>query len=90
MVYVDFRSLCLIIAMRRAGRRLLPDSCRFTLSLTEGCLAAIVAALRGGGRRRGELIRWMPHKWRLEVEVGGGGGGKVCGGRVTETLDFKL
>jgi hypothetical protein len=88
MVYLDFRSLCLIIAMRRTGRRLLPDSCRFTLSLNKGCLAAIVAALRGGGAGGGGgLLRWMPHKWRLEVEMGGGGGG---GGMCAVQFDRKF
>ncbi len=32
IVYLDFRSLCLIIAMRRVGRRLVPYSLRFTLT----------------------------------------------------------
>ncbi len=49
MVYVDFRSLSLIITMRDAGRRLVQDSCRFTLFKTQGCLAAIVAAAGRGG-----------------------------------------
>jgi hypothetical protein len=54
VVYVDFRSRCLIITMRDAGRRLFPDSCRFTLSETQGCLATIVAAAgRGGGAQVG-------------------------------------
>ena len=50
MVYLDFRSLSLIIAMRRASRRLIQHRYRFTLTVTQGaCLAAIVAALGGGG-----------------------------------------
>ena len=73
MVYLDFRSLCLIIAMRRVGRRLVPyrrrftltephrchaargprrlvlHRCKITLSLADGCLAALVAATGRGG-----------------------------------------
>ncbi len=40
--------------MRDAGRRLVPDSCRFTLSEIQGCLGAIVAAAgKGGGAQVG-------------------------------------
>jgi hypothetical protein len=88
MVYLDFRSLCLIMAMCRAGRRLVPDSCRFTLSLSEGCLAAIVVALGGGGGACGGSFYAGCHtsgdgRWRWV-----GGGGVRCG--VKETLDLKL
>ncbi len=57
---LDFRSLYLILAMRRSGRCLVPDSCRFTLSVIEGCLAAPApppppAAGKGGPRWGGCL-----------------------------------
>jgi hypothetical protein len=77
--------------VQRAGRRLVPDSCRFTLSLTKGCLAAIVAALGGGGggAQVGGAFTLDATQVAMEVEVGGGGEvGVRCG--VTETLDFKL
>ncbi len=57
--------------MRRAGRRLVPDSCKFTLSLTEGCLAAIVAALGEGGAQVGGAFTLDA----TLVATGGGGGG---------------
>jgi len=47
MAAVDLRSLSLIGAMRHIGRRLLPQSCKFTLSVTWGCLPALVATLGG-------------------------------------------
>jgi hypothetical protein len=77
VVYLDFRSLCLIFAVRCAGRRLSPDSCRFTLALTKGCLAAIVAALGGGGAGGGSFYAGChtsgDGRWRWV------GGGEVCG-----------
>jgi hypothetical protein len=82
MAAVDLRSLCLIVAMRRSGRgsgrHLVPHSRRFTLSATQGCLAAL-APREGGGRRWGG--GWA------QVGKGGAGGGERG---VTKTLYFDL
>jgi hypothetical protein len=75
MAAVDLRSLCLIVAMRRSGRgsgrRLVQHSRRFTISVTRGCMAALVPR-EGGGRR------W--EGWWAQVGKGGAGGGERCEG----------
>ncbi len=72
MVYLDFRSLCLINAMQRvgrgSGRRLVPYSRRFTLSVTGGCLAALApregAIWERPGERRLETAQTSVELWR--------------------------
>ena len=89
MVYLDFRSLCLIIAC--AARRPAPSPGQLQIyALSDRRMPGgnRGRAERGGGAGGGSLYAGChtsgDWRWRW------GGGGKVCGGRVTETLDFKL
>ncbi len=52
MVYLDFRSLCLIISMRRSGQGLVPYSLRFALTEPPNCYAARGP---GGGPAHGPI-----------------------------------
>ncbi len=91
MAAVDFRSLCLIIAMwrsgRGSGRHLFPYSLRFTLTephtrhaargpaAADSRKAVNAAAGRGGGVAGGE--GWGERRW---------GGGERCEGFVLQVL----
>jgi hypothetical protein len=106
MVYLDFRSLCLITAMRRVGGRLVPYSLRFKLTGPHRRHAA--PGPRGSGRRLDPYSRRFKlterHRrhaaWRHSRQgrggggAGGEGGGESTGGEggrgVKGDRDFKF